>query len=84
MSKITHIAEASHDNTLWSPRDCLENFISAIDSGEVKPKSLSIVYFEEEGKQIIYGYQNSKLSYTEHIAMLDIVKDMALSRFKGF
>lgn len=66
-------ADRAGDSRLWSPLECLEDLVSKIKSGEVKPSQLAVHFFEERdngGKT--HRFTVSGVTFPEHIALLNI------------
>lgn len=77
MSEVINLAERraieAGDNTLWTPKDCLAAFLRDIESGEIDPKRLIIIYEEAtpEGGNTLSAYgANVERSYEIYMASM--------------
>lgn len=78
-------AAKAHDNRLWSPLDCLDKVRRDIESGEIKPRRLMVVYEElvDEAKPEGLKHQGRYLAnvpLSEQIAMLEWEKFWTMMR----
>ena len=67
-------AEKKQDSREWSCLDALEDTIQHIKSGEIKPESMAIHWWEKQDDGRTHHYQVSGLTYPEHIALLSLAE----------
>ena len=48
-------ADEARDASKWTPRDVLVDALRRLDSGELSPNALAIVYLVEEGGEVLPG-----------------------------
>lgn len=85
-------AEKSRNNADWSPKECAEQFLADIKSGDIKPDRLYLMYWEEsdnadledaDEKGFWPGSYTCNLSYQEELAMLEIEKASLMDRWRN-
>lgn len=67
-------AEKENDNRLISPKDQLKEALHDIETGEIAPTKLMIVYVDDTDGSYTTGYYLSNAKATEAIAMCEATK----------
>jgi len=76
-SKLTHMAMAAFDNTMWDVKDMLGEAIECIDRGEYSKKKAIVIFVNDDSNNFEVGYMQSNMRQSEVIAACDIMKTMA-------
>lgn len=63
-------AMKKNDNSLWSPRECLEAVLRDLDAGEINPKSLLVVYTEENADKKTISAYRANINREEEVAIV--------------
>jgi len=76
-------ANKLNDNTVWTPKDMLEDTLECIENGTFNPEKLMIAYISKEDEGTRTGYILANISQTELIGMLEKAKLVALGLYDG-
>lgn len=83
MGKVAHIALKKGDSRLWTPLDALKELVRAIEAGEENPEGLVIHWWEEKRGERDYRYLASKVTFPDHLALLDVAHNQVLKEWSG-
>jgi hypothetical protein len=82
--KVISLADKAHDSRMWTAQQMLEDLLNEIRDGEVKPKHMIILFWEEtEEKRLRKSARCVNFTNSDYVAFLATAAHDAMHDWKN-